>query len=653
MTGRATFGDFAAAATTRLRELDKPGEWPARGVGSLPATELVDGMRAAVNSLAGYADDARRAFDMNAFTGTREFGSWARAACEASQILANLNTAWTDAASISTAHPTRGDLPGADWRRRRAGGLHSAALPMTLGRDLLQTHFGTRRDQKVMGESEWSSVLNSAPLARALLHQTGGWTRQLGALASRAAALGRGLTVADRDYLIAAHRGLLAASWAIGAAQEQHPARRDELALLASVPVSALPSGGMPPDGATVHALCEGVLATAERLRSAARRAAQQAAWSPLMTRESLRHTAGCCAVAASNVRLLLRTLAADRAGPCALANRALADAAAAADDARATWLRVAEAWDVVTTDTRSTMNPVAAEASALALWTGRLAYASPAWTPAIGPQHAPRSAAELAPSPDGLRQVVDALHYTCHTLTAVADADRAQARLAAMNGRLIVPTRSLPDGFDVPYRFAPAPATRVEPLLFSYDLAADADNEATAAVGQIAADVKAPSRVLTTYRAVLRTKHDAAVSAPGLTTTPEAVPDARLATSASRLADFQTQSLPPGPVERILLDLDVTSRSDLNQAIALDTAADVLILRAAVAARPRSDRDLSRSAGTAELVSHLFAASKGGLPEALRPEPRAPRQSLQSSRPQRRELSGARARDAEPEASA
>jgi hypothetical protein len=39
------------------------------------------------------------------------------------------------------------------------------------------------------------------------------------------------------------------------------------------------------------------------------------------------------------------------------------------------------------------------------------------------------------------------------------------------MMGRLIVPTRSLPDSFDVPYRFAPAPGTRSAPLLSSYDM--------------------------------------------------------------------------------------------------------------------------------------------------------------------------------------
>jgi hypothetical protein len=78
---------------------------------------------------------------------------------------------------------------------------------------------------------------------------------------------------------------------------------------------------------------------------------------------------------------------------------------------------------------------------------------------------------------------------------------------------------------------------------------------------------------------------------------------------------------MPAGPVERILLDLDITSADELRKAAALDTAAEQLILRAATAAQAaRPGRDPGRSAGTAELISHLAAASGGRIPEALLP---------------------------------
>jgi hypothetical protein len=42
-------------------------------------------------------------------------------------------------------------------------------------------------------------------------------------------------------------------------------------------------------------------------------------------------------------------------------------------------------AWDTITTSRHPTLTPVAAEIGDLVLWTGRLAYNSPDWTPAVG----------------------------------------------------------------------------------------------------------------------------------------------------------------------------------------------------------------------------------------------------------------------------
>ena len=86
------------------------------------------------------------------------------------------------------------------------------------------------------------------------------------------------------------------------------------------------------------------------------------------------------------------------------------------------------------------------------------------------------------------------------------------------------------------------------------------------------------------------------------------------------QLAAREPEQLPPGPIERILIDLDIHSRTDLDQAAALDIAADQLILRAAASAsRAQPDQDLARSAGTAELLTHLLVASDGSIPAALR----------------------------------
>jgi hypothetical protein len=87
----------------------------------------------------------------------------------------------------------------------------------------------------------------------------------------------------------------------------------------------------------------------------------------------------------------------------------------------------------------------------------------------------------------------------------------------------MLVPTRSLPDKFDVPHPFALAPSDRVDVLLAAYHDAGTASAQAITAVAQVAADIHAPSRILTEARAAVRagavsaenTRREAAKSAP------------------------------------------------------------------------------------------------------------------------------------------
>jgi hypothetical protein len=102
----------------------------------------------------------------------------------------------------------------------------------------------------------------------------------------------------------------------------------------------------------------------------------------------------------------------------------------------------------------------------AKSLWTGRLAYADPAWTPDLGPAHVLRTPEQLAPSAAELAGLVAAVHHACDTLSQLAAADLSQLTIASRAGRLLVPTRTLPESFDVPHPFAPAPGPRADPLL-------------------------------------------------------------------------------------------------------------------------------------------------------------------------------------------
>ena len=81
-----------------------------------------------------------------------------------------------------------------------------------------------------------------------------------------------------------------------------------------------------------------------------------------------------------------------------------------------------------------------------------------------------------------------------------------------------------------------------------------------------------------------------------------------------------------PGPVERILHDLGVTSTDVLHRASAIDQAGEQLILDAAQATNPGHPAfrtaSLSRSVGTAEIINHLLASGNPDAAALLHPSP-------------------------------
>ena len=73
-----------------------------------------------------------------------------------------------------------------------------------------------------------------------------------------------------------------------------------------------------------------------------------------------------------------------------------------------------------------------AGEVGDLALCTGRLAYADPAWTLSSGPGHQPRPPHDLAPHPGDVRLALAAAHHACDAITSQAYAQRERIRTAA-----------------------------------------------------------------------------------------------------------------------------------------------------------------------------------------------------------------------------
>ena len=96
--------------------------------------------------------------------------------------------------------------------------------------------------------------------------------------------------------------------------------------------------------------------------------------------------------------------------------------------------------------------SPVAAELGDLVLRTGRLAYNNTRWTPACADASLTRDPADLASALSDLISVMAAVHPAADAVTRIAIEDREAVYTAAAGSQLYMPTRLLPDEYDVPF---------------------------------------------------------------------------------------------------------------------------------------------------------------------------------------------------------
>jgi hypothetical protein len=139
------------------------------------------------------------------------------------------------------------------------------------------------------------------------------------------------------------------------------------------------------------------------------------------------------------------------------------------------------------------------------------------------------------------------------------------------------VPTRLIPEDQDMPYRYSPAPAPRIDELLTAYDTAIAATKDALANLDDLAAAIATPSHILGMARAISATQ-----------VTHPSAPAANLAEESG-----QTQQpcipLQPGPLGRVLHHLQISDPAALLRAAAIDRAARELALEARKQAQRRA----------------------------------------------------------------
>ena len=79
------------------------------------------------------------------------------------------------------------------------------------------------------------------------------------------------------------------------------------------------------------------------------------------------------------------------------------------------------------------------------------------------------------------------AVHHATDTLTHIAVTDQRCVGQAVADHGLYIPTRLLPEDDDIPYRYTPAPRSRVTALLDGYRLAVKTCTAATTALDDLA----------------------------------------------------------------------------------------------------------------------------------------------------------------------
>ena len=635
----AIFGDFLAAAQEHLEaavavRADEV-TWP---------SPIAQGISRLVAVMLRYCDDLAPCDEVEA-SGRDDLHPWERAAIDAGAAL-RIAAGCLRRAAVEDA----GDL-ASGMALPRARQLEAAATGLAAGRDLLHTHLATDPDGQMLERSEWASVVTSAPVTRALAEEIGQWALRLAPftawLAGSTAAHARpsppdqAVSASVRTELATASQWLQAAGAATRPALHADPVRPGDAELLRAIPAAMVPQRRRPaPAGESVGELCDGITSSASRLRAAIRDSADGARWSPGVTSGGWQWMAQAAAVTSHLSEMALRALA-TRAGrlPGPLVSEVqLDDAADFMAGMRAAWHQVDRMWDAMITESRMLPTQAMTDASDLVLRMGRLVWDDPHWTPARSRRAPQRDPAALAPGTGAVVTVVAAVHQSVDALARVAQAERDAVKAAGHAGRLYVPTRSLPDGYDIPRPFATAPIPRCQVLDEAYHVALEASVQAARALDELSITAGAPSNALALARAASPAQSrwrgsqprpdDGTSGGPPLSGTPF---------TGSRAATGR-----PGPVEEAIRARRVSDPVILMRAAAIDNAARKLIIQAENATPARSSPDtpanMRRPASSAaRLAAQSFPHDLTARPAAGQPPGQATRTASPSSRIPRR----------------
>ena len=629
----AVFGDFLAAAREHLEATVAVREnevtWP-----SAVAEEL----SRLVAVMSRYCDDLAPCDQVEA-SGRDDLHPWERAAIDAGAALRIAAGCLRRAAVEPVGDLVSGTAP------QRARHLEAAATELAAGRDLLHTHLATDPDGLTLERSEWAYAVTSVPVTRALANEVGQWSLRLAPftawLASSAVAYarpdgpGQTVPVSVRTEFATASQWLQAAGAAVHLALYIDPVRPADAELLCAIPAAMVPQRQRPSSaGESAAELCDGITISASRLRGAMRDRKDRARWSPSVTSGGWQWMAQAAAVTSHLSELALGALA-TRAGQLPgppVSEAQLRDVADFMVGMRAAWHQVDRMWDVMITESRMLPTQTMTDASDLVLRMGRLVWDDPHWTPAHSHRAPLRNPAALAPETDAVTTVIAAVHQSVDALARLAQADMNAVEAAGQAGRLYVPTRSLPEDYDVPRPFATAPVSRCQVLHEAYRVALNASVQAARALDELSIAAGAPSKAL----ALARAAASAQSRRPGNQPRPDDGIPSDPPLSDTPFAHSRAATGRPGPVEAGIRARRVSDAVILMRAAAIDNAARQLIIQAENATSASNSPDTPttgrRSASTAaQLAAQSFPWDLTARPAAEQP-PRSNRNATNSS---------------------
>ena len=619
----AVLGDFLAAASEHVEA--------AVIVGDGQLTQLPDVVRdlhRLVGVMSHYLDDLAPCDEVEA-SNWAGLHAWEHAVIDAHAAMRAATACLRRSAAESGAQAGS----TASWRARH---LAAAAANLAAGRDLLHTHRAPDPDGLIQDRSEWAPVITSLPVTRALANEITRLSWQLAPFTAWLAgsamsyALPRtpdqAVSAVVCDQLVSASQWLQVAGAAVRTAVGSDPVQTADIELLRAIPSASVPRRLRPgPAEESVSELCDGITVSASRLRAVIRGSKEWASWSPVVTSGGWQWMAQAAAVTSHLSELALRSLA-TRAGQIA----GLPVTAAQLDNAvecmagmRTAWQRVDRTWDAIITESRLLQTAAMAEASDLVLRMGRLVWENPHWTPARSDRAPQRAPAALAPGPAAFVSVVAAAHQAVDALARVAMTDIEAVQAADHAGRLYVPTRSLPEGENVPRPFATAPTARYRALHDAYRTALDASLQAAHALDKLTVATRAPSMPLALARAAASVQSHRRIRV-GNDDFTHTVPAGRTPFMVSHRSAGQA-----GALEQAMMDRRVSDPALLLRASAIDNAACRLLMHAEGKPREPEEADTRQrqqlpAGGPAELAAQSFPQSPHtGLPadiDRLRP---------------------------------